>query len=339
MTQLQLSALTSDERRILDRLVGSGVEQYDPEISPLGVTYNVLEDMRDKLGSVRLHEILESLTEKGFLSAEDIDHAIFCPSCVSPHVYTKYVCPKCNSSHVLRITLIQHLFCGYQGNKDSFQHKGQLICPKCSTGLGPEEGKPKGDGSREDYRVIGSTFSCEKCDLKFDRPLMIHYCPQCGSNFDSSKTLIRKLYSYKLKPETLLLLRQDPEVEKILTEITLALTTRGFKATRQAEVKGLSGSSHIFDIIGEKVGSKLLFDVTTLGNQNDLVTLLGKKIDIGNSPAFLIDLRGVEELSNLGKVYGIPVLNAKHVFEEELVKHLTEMDISNVQGKKGLKKG
>jgi uncharacterized OB-fold protein len=334
--QLQLSALSSEERGILEELVVLGDVRHEPEIGPRGVTYSTLGELGEKHGWVKLVETMERLADGGYLKGEDVEHGVFCPSCGSPHVYSRYMCPKCQSSHIERITLMQHMFCGYQGERRTYLKGGRLVCPKCGTDLGSADAKPKGDGSREDYKIIGSTFQCEKCEAKFDKPNITHFCPQCGAHFDYRTAIIRKLYAFKLSPETIQLLQQEPNVEKAVDTVEETLEANGFKVTRDVQLLGQSGSPHTFTLVGERNGSKLLFDVATLGNQNELIALLGKKMDIG-SPAYMIDVHGVDELVNLGKVYGIPVLNAKRGLAEELGRQLAEMGATSAQ-RKGEKK-
>jgi hypothetical protein len=61
-------------------------------------------------------------------------------------------------------------------------------------------------------------------------------------------------------------------------------------------------------MVAAKGGVKLIVDVSTFGGQNDLVSLLGKKMDLVGSDALLVDMTGNEELSSLGKVYNIQIL-------------------------------
>jgi len=308
MAQLNLSMLTADEKALLDMMVGLGDTLFEPSIGPEGVTYQDLSGYSKEVGWGKILRLLHSLTEKGVLVSEDVEHAIFCPSCESPHVYSKYTCPKCNSSHVNHITLMQHPHCGYHGEKRTFIKGDRLICPKCNTDLGPQNGRPPGDGSKQDYRIIGSSFDCEKCENRFDRPNIIHYCPDCGAPFDYRTAIIRKLYSYKLSDEVLELLRHEPEVAKTLKAVVDIMSGRGFGVEQDAEVRGLSGSDHHFALLATKGAVRIVVDVSTFGSQNDLVSLLGKKMDLMGSDALLVDLTGNEELSSLGKVYNIQIL-------------------------------
>lgn len=308
MTPLNLSTLTADEKALLDVMVERGEALFEPNIGPEGVTYPEMEGYSQEVGWDKVLRLLSSLTEKGFLASEDVEHAIFCPSCESPHVYSKYTCPRCNSSHVNHVTLMQHPHCGYHGEKGTFIKGKRLICPKCNTDLGPRNGRPPGDGSKQDYRVLGSTFDCEKCDYRFDKPNIVHFCPHCGAPFDYRTAIIRKLYSFKLSPETIELQRHEPEVAKVLKAVAAVMHGRGFGVEQDVDVRGLSGSDHSFSLVATKGTVRTVVDVSTFGSQNDLVSLLGKKMDLIGSDALLVDMTGNEELSSLGKVYNIQIL-------------------------------
>lgn len=308
MARLNLSMLTADEKALLDAMVERGDVLFEPKIGPEGVTYPDLVAVLQEGGWGDVLRRLTSLTEKGFLVSEDVEHAIFCPSCESPHVYSKYTCPKCKSSHVNHITLMQHPHCGYHGEKRTFTKGENLICPKCGTDLGPRNGRPPGDGSKRDYRILGSTFDCEKCEYRFDKPNIIHFCPHCGAPFDYRTAIIRKLYSFRLSPETRDLLSHEPEVAKVLKAVSDIMKGRGFGVEQDADVRGLSGSDHHFSLVATKGAMRIVVDVSTFGNQNDLVSLLGKKMDLIGSDALLVDMTGNEELSSLGKVYNIQIL-------------------------------
>ena len=77
---------------------------------------------------------------------------------------------------------------------------------------------------------------------------------------------------------------------------------------QDVDVRGLSGSDHHFSLVATKGAVRIVVDVSTFGNQNDLVSLLGKKMDLIGSDALLVDMTGNEELSSLGKVYNIQIL-------------------------------
>jgi len=303
--------LTSEEKKLLTRLVDKGVRRIEPRIGPEGLTYAGLDDLAEEYGWSLLGRMLESLADKGLLIVETYDRAIFCPSCGSPHVYSKYTCPRCQSVDVNRMELIEHPFCGYIGEKEKFTSEGSFNCPNCNTDLSSADGKPPGDGSRRDYKVLGSSFECEKCGYRFNKPNVLHICQSCGANFDYRTARYEKIYAYEVPEQVLEIIGRVPQKATIIKPIEAALRAKGYKVERNVGVQGVSGGEHSFDIVAMKHSALLVVDVSTGGSPNDLVSLLGKKLDVNPDLAVLIDMSGSEEVSALGKVYNIVVLNGK----------------------------
>ena len=162
-----------------------------------GVTYEGLNDItkEEEYDWDELRRILKSLAEKEYIMQKDHINVILCPICDSPRVYTKYTCPKCQSSNVESIKLIEHPYCGYTGANKSYISGSKFICPKCKTEL---EEKKKGNGSKTNYRIIGSAFECEVCDIKFDKPNLLHICIDCDYEFDYKTSIYEKIYSYEI---------------------------------------------------------------------------------------------------------------------------------------------
>jgi len=73
------------------------------------------------------------------------------------------------------------------------------------------------------------------------------------------------------------------------------------------QITGASGVQHPFDILAEKNETRLVIDISITGNKNDMISLLGKKVDVNPTKALIIDLSNLDELTPLGKVYDITV--------------------------------
>ncbi|RLI08771.1 hypothetical protein DRO42_05740 [Candidatus Bathyarchaeota archaeon] len=319
----QRPVLTPEEKGLLTRLIEKGVKEIKPRIGPEGVTYDGLEDLAEEHGWQKLRQLLESLGDKGYLIVKEHDRAIFCPKCGAVHVYSKYTCPRCQSANVNRMELIEHPFCGYIGDRESFVSEDDLVCPNCKTNLGAADGASPGDGSRQDYKVIGTTFECEKCGYRFNRPNVLHVCQVCGANFDYKTARYEKLYAYEVPEQVAEVLGCAPRKDAILAPLESALRARGYQVERDGEVRGLSGGEHTFNIVAQKGSERVVVDVSMEGSQNDIISLLGKKMDVNPTTTVLIDMSDSEELSALGKVYGIKVLNGKDKnLEGSFISHL-----------------
>ena len=195
--------LTKDERTLLTRLIEMGVRKIKSKAMPEGVSYEGLDELIEQHGIRNLDHLLESLAEKGFLDLEEQEPYIFCPNCNATHVYSRYSCPKCRSTEVEHIKIIEHPFCGYTGLRRKFISGPSLICPNCSTNFGSLDEDPPGDRSRGDYVILGSSFQCENCGSRFDRPNIFHICQKCGKVFNYMTGTYKKLRDYEI-PENVL---------------------------------------------------------------------------------------------------------------------------------------
>lgn len=256
-------------------------------MTPEGVVYEGLEEIMDEedYDWEMLHQTLESLADKDYLMRRGHSRVLLCPKCGSPHVYSKYACTKCESMDVSHIKLIEHVFCGYTGIWDKFVKKTRLVCPNCDTDMGSIHSRPPGDGSQIDYRVIGTTYECEKCGNRFDRPTILHECQECGSTFDFKTSRYEKIFNYWIPDDVVRKLRVIEEISVLLIEddpddaeiIEMNLTESDPKFKVQVASTGADGLEKI---------NKTLFDVILLDynlpdmNGTDVLTeIKGLKVE------------------------------------------------------------
>jgi len=327
MSRMEEKPLTDEERGLLIRLIEKGVKELKPIPRGGRIQYEGVEDLYEEYGAEKLHSLLESLADKGFLLVKEYDRVILCPKCGSVDVYSKYSCPRCHSMRVDRMELIEHPFCGYIGDKASFISDSSLICPNCRTELGPVDGKPPGDGSRRDYRIIGSSFECRKCGYRFERPQVIHVCNECGAIFNYMTARYERLYSYEIPEEVAETIGLVPELRSILQPLESTLMEHGYTVERNGRLIGVSGGEHTFNLVASKGGRRIVIDISRRGEQRDIVSLLGKKMDVRPTSTVLIDMSGSTEISALGKVYDITVFDGKDVeLRRKFSEHLDRIE-------------
>ena len=304
--------LTLDEERLYKILVDGGIHETRPKRVNGDIIYEGLADITIELGGNEIKRLLRSLSEKGLLSEESLDFALFCPHCGSIHVNSRYNCPYCGSLNVRREQLLEHTICGYIGNRSEYEKPSGLVCPKCGTVIGNlyDAQSEAQEDKRKKIRVIGSSFVCEKCGSKFERPLMTHSCEKCGASFTYREAIYERLPTYRLKvgvegaPRNKL-------VDGVIADVGKLFTEKGFSVEGDARLVGKSGVEQVFDLVARRGDKLYMLDVSALGNQNDIIALLGKKMDVSPGSVLLIDLSDNPTLSSLGKTYGIEVLNAK----------------------------
>jgi len=245
-----------------------------------------------------------------------LERVLTCPHCGSPDMHSKYTCPRCKSDNVGFTELLEHMKCGNIGSKDTFVKGIFLVCPRCQNVL--TEGGP-------DNRVIGNFYQCEKCAYRFDRPDVVHLCMNCGATSTHQTAKYVKIFRYKIPDEIAKELQRDLPVLKNLRK---TLTDRGFRIQTRARVKGVSGAESVFDILAEKDDVRLVIDISTTGDKNDIIALLAKKIDVNPTRAAIIDLSGSDIQTSLGKVYDVFVFKttADHAAVDGFEKFLATVE-------------
>ena len=299
-----MSGVISDsEKEYLISLVERGVERLEPRITPDGVQYNDIQ-FKDTDWETIIHT-LNTLEAKELLKGEDFDRAIICPNCNSPHVYSKYACPIDHSIFIRKITLLRHETDGYLGELREFEKNGRLVRPHCSQDLGSANERSTW---ASELKEVGFSFECEHNKHRFERPLVMHFCPDCGSMFDYKNARYIPLKAYTLTQKAYDLVKRSSNTETLIKPVVEYLKTNGLEIQYGFEVKGVSGSTHKFDLAAS-IGSSLLVMDYSFGDSQMLVALLGKKLDVPGVEAALVDFSENEELVNLGKVYNIPLID------------------------------
>jgi hypothetical protein len=328
--------LSLDEKRLLDFISKNGLSGLKPKRAGDNIVYEGLEAISKELGEEKVQELLKKLTASGHLAEKLQDSAIFCPHCNSIHIFSRYNCLKCQSYNVRRVQMIEHLFCGYIGDIREFGNAADLICPKCKSNIGNYYDAKTTDrvDKRRSIKVIGSTFECEKCGSKFEKPQISHTCERCGATFTYRDAIYERVPSYESTNKKQELTFAD-KIAQPLRAASDVFSSKGYHVDLDTKLTGKSGVEQHFDLIATKGENQTLVDVSIDGNQNDVVSLLGKKMDLDSKSIILLDLSGNELLASLGKSYNIEVLDGrdeKHL--EKLVGILTDAEKGqqNVKG-------
>ena len=299
--------LDETSKKLLEIIVTGEEGPILPSIGPDGVTYQRFKDI--SIDPEKIIPTLNELSEKEFLKRSDVDHAIFCPQCGSPHVYSKYGCPITDSIHLSKITLIEHTHCGHIGERETYEKGEKLVCPQCGIPLIEVDGAPPGDGSRYDWKNIGSAYECEVGGTeRFEKPEIIHFCQICDAVFDYHEAHYLPLYGYEATEKAYELMNINPETNRILETVESVLEKNGFSVERYAELEGVSGSSHYVSISSKRGETEVIFDISAEGDPEKLVLLLGKKMDLKSEEAILIAGKRTEKLVALGDSVDVEVL-------------------------------
>jgi len=292
----------AQERELAAKLIKKGLFELKPTLTKRGVRYVEVEETWENPDSNQIQSILRNLEKKGVLQSTFIDRVLTCPDCASPDVYSKYACPRCHSTNVEYTELIEHTKCGHIGSKDKFTKDACLVCPSCHAELKEESAN---------YCIIGDCYQCEKCEYRFDKPEIVHFCQNCNRSFTYQEAKYIKIFAYKITAHTLGDFRKDLP---IIEHIEKIFTDKGFQVKLHPQITGISGAEHTFELLAEKKETRVVIDASLTGSKNDMISLLGKKIDVNPTKALLIDLSNSDELIPLEKVYDIPVFKAQSTY-------------------------
>lgn len=117
--------------------------------------------------------------------------------------------------------LVEHPFCDYTGTLDYFRKGSNLVCPRCNTKIGSrasDANTKSGSVRKRDYKIIGSTFECDKCGWKSDRLNIVHNCAACASNFTYKNSNYERIFSYEIPENIIKELRTSKEIAILIVE-------------------------------------------------------------------------------------------------------------------------
>jgi transposase-like protein len=299
--------LEADEERLLNYLVDNEIKEINPTIRYNSISYDLLEDFKRINRVEDINQLLKNLTVKGYFDESEYDRSIFCSNCGSIHKQSKYNCPQCGSIKVKRYELIEHSTCGHIAERKEFlDEEKKLVCPSCSVST-PSTSKKKSEG---EFIVIGTSYACDNCGYKFDKPEVTHLCQNCGTVYDYKDSIYDLQYSYTLtdKITEITPIRQIRDVLRTVESIMLEL---GYEVKLDRILEGKSGEKRILDIVAEKSDNLFLIDLSHWGKEEDILSLLGKKMDLDAKATVLIDVSGTDTMNHLGEIYEIKVFNGK----------------------------
>lgn len=300
---LSIPLLNDEEVRLLSTILESEDKTLSVYFGIRGIVYRNHEEDIYQNGFDYYEALLDGLEKKGLIKIINTYYNIFCPNCNYPNIYTRYSCPTCKSTQLKQVQIIQHSHCGYIGPKVVEADTKQVHCPKCEAILTESR-----ELLRETYQNVGFHFECVNRH-RFSSPDISHLCPSCEARFDYKESNYRPIYDYTLTDKAYKLLTQDKDIDGILIEIASLLTELGYSAVIDDKIVGFSSSVHSIPLTGIKNDKVTLFGVSATGDKDELIQLLGKKMDIENSSAVFLDIFGNKELESLGQVYNIMIID------------------------------
>jgi hypothetical protein len=157
----------------------------------------------------------------------------------------------------------------------------------------------------------------------------------CGAIFTYREAVYEKLPYFELT-EKVDQLAPNRFVGDSLKDLEKIFTDKGFTIEHRAKLIGKSGVDQTFDLALRRGKELMLLDISPWGNQNDLIALLGKKMDVDCKSIILLDLTGNPTLASLGKPYDITVLNGKDQGYKETLEKMLGGDVKDKNDNRGV---
>ena len=225
-------------RKILRNLIESGTEgEIVPVYHPAsGFTYKLKVSEKEEVPDRISKDFLENLVRLDILRNNFYDAVSTCPTCESPAITLHHRCPKCKSHHIEKISLTEHIPCGYINQRDKYTED---ICPKC--------GKPLVEG---EYQHMGRWYVCKECSERFEHSQFDVICRECNNNFTIEESRIIEVPKFTLNPKRKKEIRQNVTS---LESISKLLNDLGFQIEMPSTITGQkSGMEYHFSLLARK---------------------------------------------------------------------------------------
>jgi|GEM_PF-3181472 DNA-directed RNA polymerase subunit RPC12/RpoP len=259
--------LTAKDRMIIE-IMAKFTDELRPIIDEKGVSYPDAERLFD-LDRESTVEKLEELVKEGVMTKNQIDSLITCPNCGSHLMLAKLSCPNCGSRIITKGRALRHS-CGYIGLEYDFS-EGK--CPVCDKQGG--------------YQDLGVQYRCESCGNVFRDPRISFLCLNCGKESEDISTVIKPLFSYKLK-------KSKSKLDKLEN-----MLKKSYNVNMPGSIRGLSGVVHQFNcVLHDKNGRLTVVDIAA------------RDLYVGEEEAFRFALKVMDTAPNRAVFIAIPRISA-----------------------------
>lgn len=307
ITQLLKAIELSEEKMIVPNVdMNQGLITY-PILDQIGEDPTNL-DLLDKLSSDSI-DVLDKIT---------YERLSVCPKHPeSLSVTVRLLCPKCNSTDILKLHLIEHKRCGYISENINFDvaPDGTISkCPSC---------KKEIKNMKSEIATPALWYTCDGCKEKFDDVSVKLHCRKYNHDFDINQSHIITVPGFRLKNLADI---SNSSISPILSQLKSLLKSYEFSAEENYTVTGKSGNSHHINIHGADTHQRTVFIFIKNPNaENDNSELNSKIIEVLDTTPTVAILIGFPSISEKAKSI-TSSYNISLVTEQDPQEILTSID-------------
>ncbi|GBC69548.1 hypothetical protein HRbin01_01247 [archaeon HR01] len=207
---------------------------------------------------------LDILVQRGLVNSIFHKKVLQCVLCGNVFLRPKTACPSCNSEDTMRSAVYIHS-CGASIPEQAL--KNLTSCPKCRDTL-----------DKSSFTVVDYRFLCNSCGNLFPDPATFVECSSCGwvDMVKNADQIVLRRYALTAEGRSLL---ESADPSKLLVR---RLVDSGYNVREKVRVVGLSGTSHLIDVVAvsrDRSETKL-YTVMYRVTANDLISSTVRRLDI-----------------------------------------------------------
>jgi hypothetical protein len=264
--------------------------------------YSALKEIDEPLTN---YSFLENLSYNGTSKLERFVFNKFLVCADHPKsflVNVRLYCPKCNSICIEKLHLLEHLTCGYIGEKKGFvaQEQDKLKCPSCNNQIKSPTKK---------LRIPATWYHCTACKEKFDDVAIRLHCKEFNHDFNINEAKSVTIYGYTLMG----FIKHDFDYSTIKNELAKLVTKLGFSVDEGYVIKGRSGHDHIIDIYGVDKKNQTIFILMNKINDEEIDSRIIQVLDTAPKIAILIGYSSISaKTKSIASKYNVSIISSQN---------------------------
>jgi len=290
---------------ILTGLTEGAVAEIEPAFNSDRMPRYLIAENIAKVGPAETRSLLERMKDADILRRSFYERLILCPECKSPaEIFVRHKCPKCGSLEMERISICEHSTCGSVWELRTLLE--QTSCPKCHVSA---------DSDMQAFRVIGITWLCKNCGVKFDRLEEAFFCRSCSRENRLADVELLDVYSYSLNHDV----KEEVQNALLLPILKRTFEESGLQVEMPGSLMGSSGVPQDFTIVAKKNNKCAAVDLIQAPEIVDVSAVLAscaKLSDVKTEIGLLLVIPSISDRARaFATAYRLNVIEGKDIGE------------------------